>query len=134
MASGLFFVAASAPLVAFSAASRKEILMLTWTYLIIAIAAELFGTMALKLSEGFTKVWWTIGMAAGYVVAFVLLGIVVKTMPVGLAYAVWAGLGTLGAVIISIVFFKSESNYLVWIGSLMIIGGVVVLNLGSKAH
>lgn len=134
MASGLFFVAASAPLVAFSAASRKEILMLTWTYLIIAIAAELFGTMALKLSEGFTKVWWTVGMAAGYVVAFVLLGIVVKTMPVGLAYAVWAGLGTLGAVIISIVFFKSESNYLVWIGSLMIIGGVVVLNLGSKAH
>lgn len=134
MASGLFFVAASAPLVAFSAASRKEILMLTWTYLIIAIAAELFGTMALKLSEGFTKVWWTVGMAAGYVLAFFLLGLVVKEMPVGLAYAVWAGLGTLGAVIISIVFFKSESNYLVWIGSLMIIGGVVLLNLGSKAH
>lgn len=108
--------------------------MLTWTYLIIAIAAELFGTMALKLSEGFTKIWWTVGMAAGYMLAFFLLGLVVKEMPVGLAYAVWAGLGTLGAVIISIVFFKSESNYLVWIGSLMIIGGVVLLNLGSKAH
>ena len=100
----------------------------------IAIAAELFGTIALKLSDGFTKLWWTIGMAAGYLVAFALLGIVVKTMPVGLAYAVWAGLGTLGAVIISIAYFKSESNYLVWIGALMIIGGVVLLNLGSKAH
>lgn len=108
--------------------------MLTWFYLFVAIAAELFGTISLKLSDGFTKVWWTIGMAAGYLVAFVLLGIVVKTMPVGLAYAVWAGLGTLGAVIISIVYFKSESNFLVWIGALMIIGGVVLLNLGSKAH
>lgn len=108
--------------------------MLTWFYLFVAIAAELFGTISLKLSDGFSKLWWTVGMAAGYLVAFVLLGIVVKTMPVGLAYAVWAGLGTLGAVIISIVYFKSESNYLVWIGALMIIGGVVLLNLGSKAH
>ena len=109
-------------------------MMHTWLLLFVAIAAELFGTMSLKLSEGFTKIWWTIGMTAGYVLAFVLLGIVVKEMPVGLAYAVWAGLGTLGAVIVSIVFFKSESNYLVWIGALMIIGGVVLLNLGSKAH
>ena len=108
--------------------------MQTWFYLFVAIAAELFGTIALKLSDGFSKLWWTIGMATGYLVAFLLLGIVVKTMPVGLAYAVWAGLGTLGAVIISILYFKSESNYLVWIGALMIIGGVVLLNLGSKAH
>ena len=99
-----------------------------------AIAFELFATTALKLSEGFTKLWWTLGMAVGYGFAFYLLSLVVKTMPLGLAYAVWSGIGTLGAVAISILLFKADSSLIVWIGAALVIGGVALMNLGSNAH
>jgi multidrug transporter EmrE-like cation transporter len=107
---------------------------MAWVYLIGAIGLELFGTTALKVSNGFTKVCWTLGMAIGYGLAFYLLSLVVRTMPLGIAYAVWAGLGTLGAVVISVVLFKSDSSLLTWIGAALIIGGVVLMNLSSNAH
>ncbi len=99
-----------------------------------AIAFELFATTALKLSDGFTKLWWTLGMAVGYGFAFYLLSLVVKTMPLGVAYAVWSGIGTLGAVLISIWLFKADASLLVWIGAALVIGGVVLMNMGSNAH
>ena len=99
-----------------------------------AIAFELFATTALKLSDGFTKLWWTLGMAVGYGFAFYLLSLVVKTMPLGVAYAVWSGIGTLGAVLISIWLFKADASLLVWLGAALVIGGVVLMNMGSNAH
>ena len=107
---------------------------MAWLFLAGAIAFELFGTTALKLSEGFSKLWWSLGVALGYGVAFYLLSQVVKTMPLGIAYAVWSGVGTLGAVIISIWLFKADSTWLVWLGALLVIGGVALMNLGSNAH
>jgi small multidrug resistance pump len=107
---------------------------MAWMYLLAAIGFELFGTTSLKLSEGFTKLWWTLGVAVGYGAAFYLLSLVVKTMPLGLAYAVWSGLGTLGALVISIWLFKSDASLTVWIGAAMVIGGVVIMNLGSNSH
>jgi small multidrug resistance pump len=107
---------------------------MTWIYLLGAIAFELFATTALKLSDGFTKLWWSLGMAVGYGFAFYLLSLVVKTMPLGIAYAVWSGLGTLGAVFISIWLFKADASLIVWIGAALVIGGVVLMNLGSSAH
>jgi multidrug transporter EmrE-like cation transporter len=106
----------------------------SWFLLALAIAFELFGTTALKLSEGFSKFWWTLGTAAGYGVAFYLLSLVVKSMPLGIAYAAWAGLGTLGAVLISVIVFKTDANLAVWLGAALVIGGVVIMNLGSNAH
>ena len=108
--------------------------MLAWVYLFGAIAFELFGTTALKLSDGFSKLWWTLGMAAGYGMAFYLLSLVVKTMPLGLAYAVWSGIGTLGAILISIWLFDANASLVVWIGAAMVIGGVVLMNIGGNAH
>ncbi len=70
---------------------------MAWLYLLLAIIFELVGTTALKFSDGFSKLYWTLGMAVSYGLAFYLLAIVVKTIPLGIAYAVWAGLGTLGA-------------------------------------
>jgi len=102
--------------------------------LTVAIAFELFATTALKLSDGFTKLWWTLGMAVGYGFAFYLLSLVVKTKPLGVAYAVWSGIGTLGAVLISIWLFKADASLLVWIGAALVIGGVVLMNMGSNAH
>lgn len=107
---------------------------MAWVYLFGAISFELFATTALKLSEGFTKLWWTLGMGLGYGIAFYLLSLVVKTIPLGLAYAVWSGIGTLGAILISIFIFKADASLLVWIGAALVIGGVVLMNMGSNAH
>lgn len=107
---------------------------MAWFYLVLAIGFELLGTTALKFSEGFTKLYWTLGMTVSYGLAFYLLAIVVKTIPLGIAYAVWAGLGTLGAFLISIWVFKTEASSLAWFGVVLVISGVALLNVGSKAH
>ena len=107
---------------------------MAWVYLLFAIVFELVGTTALKLSDGFTTLYWTLGMAISYGLAFYLLAIVVKTIPLGIAYAVWAGLGTLGAFFISIYIFKTEASTLAWIGVVLVISGVVLLNAGSTSH
>jgi len=107
---------------------------MAWIYLFFAIIFELAGTTALKLSDGFTKLYWTLGMGVSYGFAFYLLSIVVKTIPLGIAYAVWAGLGTLGAFIISIWIFKSEASSLAWLGVFLVISGVALLNIGSSTH
>ena len=60
---------------------------MAWFYLLLAIIFELAGTTALKFSEGFSKFYWTLGMAVSYGFAFYLLSIVVKTIPLGIAYA-----------------------------------------------
>lgn len=107
---------------------------MAWFYLVLAIIFELAGTTALKFSDGFTKLYWTLGMAVSYGFAFYLLSIVVKTIPLGIAYAVWAGLGTLGAFLISIWVFKSEASSLAWFGVVLVVTGVALLNIGSEAH
>jgi small multidrug resistance pump len=107
---------------------------MAWLYLLLAIIFELVGTTALKFSDGFSKLYWTLGMAVSYGFAFYLLSIVVKTIPLGIAYAVWAGLGTLGAFFISIYIFKTEASNLAWFGVVLVVTGVVLLNAGSNSH
>ncbi|MFC9143807.1 DMT family transporter [Streptomyces bacillaris] len=98
-----------------------------------AIAAEVAGTTAMKYSEGFTRLWPSIGTAVGYLIAFTLLAQTLKTLSVGTAYAIWAGVGTAAVALIGILFM-GESNSLVKIlGVGLIVVGVVVLNLGG-AH
>jgi small multidrug resistance pump len=107
---------------------------MAWVYLFFAIIFELAGTTALKFSDGFTKLYWTLGMALSYGMAFYLLSIVVRTIPLGIAYAVWAGLGTLGAFMISILIFKSEATSLAWLGVFLVVSGVALLNIGNSSH
>lgn len=107
---------------------------MAWLYLLLAIIFELVGTTALKFSDGFSKLYWTLGMALSYGLAFYLLAIVVKTIPLGIAYAVWAGLGTMGAFLISIFIFKTEASAMAWFGVIFVIAGVALLNAGSTSH
>ncbi|WP_030702435.1 MULTISPECIES: DMT family transporter [unclassified Streptomyces] len=98
-----------------------------------AIAAEVAGTTAMKYSEGFTRLWPSLGTLLGYLIAFTLLAQTLKTLSVGTAYAIWAGAGT-GAVALIGILFLGESGSLVKIaGIALIVAGVVVLNLGG-AH
>ncbi|MDQ1030239.1 small multidrug resistance pump [Streptomyces umbrinus] len=98
-----------------------------------AIAAEVAATTAMKYSEGFSKLWPSLVTAIGYVVAFALLAQTLKTVAVGTAYAIWAGIGTAAVAGIGMMFLGEGMNTAKFAGIVLIIGGVVVLNLGG-AH
>lgn len=98
-----------------------------------AIAAEVAGTTAMKYSEGFTRLWPSIGTVVGYLIAFTLLAQTLKTLSVGSAYAIWAGVGTAAVALIGILFLGESSGLAKITGIALIVAGVVVLNLGG-AH
>ncbi|MEV0235979.1 multidrug efflux SMR transporter [Nonomuraea sp. NPDC050786] len=105
-----------------------------WLLLSLAIASEVLATTALKLSNGFTHIPWTITVAAGYLTSFTLLSQALKLhLDMGTAYAIWAGAGTAAIALIGAAFMGETLTPLKIGGILLIIGGVVVLNLAG-AH
>lgn len=106
-----------------------------YIYLSIAIVSEVIATSALKESEGFTRLWPSIVVMVGYAIAFYFLSLVLKTIPVGVVYAIWSGAGIALIALIALVawaFFGQSLDVPSIIGLLLIIAGVVVLNLFSK--
>jgi small multidrug resistance pump len=97
--------------------------------LLLAIVCELSATCLLKASNGMTRLWPAIGVAAGYIAAFVLLAIVLKRLPVGPVYAAWAGLGTAGAALVGMLAYKERLPAGGWAGVALVIAGVVLLGL-----
>lgn len=98
--------------------------------LAVAIVSEVFGSTMLKASSGFKKILPVIGIAIGYAIAFYALSLSLKTLPLGLAYAIWSGVGTALTALIGIIIFKEGWNSKKLIGLGLIIGGVVILNIG----
>ena len=105
-----------------------------YVFLLLAIAFEVVATSLLKTTEGFTRLWPTVGCLAGYAAAFAMLALVVRHIPVGVAYAMWAGLGTAAIVAIGVVFLHESISPAKIVGVLLVIGGVVTLNLGGATH
>ncbi|HBY42248.1 multidrug efflux SMR transporter [Brevundimonas sp. 3P9-tot-E] len=105
----------------------------TWLALLGAISFEVMGTTLLQQSQQFTKPWPTAGLAVCYGVAFYLLTLALKQMPVGLAYAIWSGLGVVLISVIGLFLFKQKLDVPAIIGLALIIGGVVVINVFSKS-
>ncbi len=101
-------------------------------YLVIAIAAEVMGTIALKASDEFSKPVATIFCVIAYIIAFYFLSLVLKTVPVGIAYAIWAGMGIVLIACISAVIYKEIPDLPAVIGMLLIIVGVGIINVFSK--
>ncbi|MFF4351955.1 DMT family transporter [Streptomyces sp. NPDC001530] len=98
-----------------------------------AIAAEVAATTSMKYSDGFSRLWPSLLTVLGYVIAFVLLAQTLKTVSVGTAYAIWAGVGTAVIAAIGMVFLGEGLTVAKAAGIALIIGGVVLLNLGG-AH
>ncbi|MEI7030000.1 multidrug efflux SMR transporter [Streptomyces pratensis] len=98
-----------------------------------AIAAEVAGTTAMKYSDGFTRLWPSLGTAVGYLIAFTLLAQTLKTLSVGTAYAIWAGVGTAAVALIGMLFLGESGSLVKIAGVALVVAGVVVLNLGG-AH
>jgi small multidrug resistance pump len=102
-----------------------------YVLLALAIAVEVVGTSLLKATEGFTKLWPTVGVLVAYALAFVFMAQSVKVVPVGVAYAMWSGLGTAAIVAIGAVFLGEPLSVTKVVGVGLVIAGVVVLNLGG---
>jgi small multidrug resistance pump len=106
--------------------------LVNWVYLGAAILAEVAGTTALKATEGFTKIGPSLIVVLGYGAAFFLLSLTLRTIPVGIAYAIWSGLGIVLISITGWFFYKQALDGPAMIGIALIIAGVIVLNLSSS--
>jgi multidrug transporter EmrE-like cation transporter len=104
-----------------------------WLVLGIAIVAETIATSAMKSSEGFTKLVPSLIVLLGYGIAFYFLSITLRTIPVGIAYAIWSGVGIVLITLVGWVVFGQKMDAPALIGMLLIIAGVVIMNVFSKA-
>ncbi|MDO4641257.1 MAG: multidrug efflux SMR transporter [Neisseria sp.] len=103
-----------------------------WGFLAVAIVSEVFASSMLKLSDGFSKPLPTVSVVGGFIVSFYFFSLVLKTMPLGTAYAVWAGLGLALTSMVSIVFFGQKPDLMGVISIALILLGVVLLNTMSN--
>lgn len=103
-----------------------------WWLLALAIVAEVIGTSALKASEGFTRLWPSAVVVLGYGVSFYCLSLVLRHIPVGIAYAVWSGLGIVLIALVAFWVYGQRIDTAGLIGMGLIIAGVLVLNLFSR--
>jgi quaternary ammonium compound-resistance protein SugE len=106
---------------------------MAWVLLVIAGLLEVGWAVGLKYAEGFTRLWPSVGTAIALVLSMVLLGLSLRTLPIGTAYAIWTGIGTTGTAILGIVLFREPvtAARLVCIG--LIVTGIVGLKLVTRA-
>lgn len=103
-----------------------------WVYLITAIVTEVIATSALKASEGFSKPLPSVIVVIGYLVSFYFLSLTLKTIPVGIAYAIWSGVGIVLISVVAWLLYGQKLDLPTLIGMGMIMAGVMVINLFSK--
>ncbi|MGJ7456741.1 DMT family transporter [Halomonas sp. RA08-2] len=106
--------------------------MMAFVYLALAIVAEVIATSALKATEGFTRLWPSLLVVVGYGVAFYMLSLVLRTIPVGIAYAIWAGLGIVLVAVVGVVVYGQRPDLPAVIGIGLILAGVVTIQLFSS--
>lgn len=101
---------------------------MAWALLVLAGLFEVGWAIGLKYTEGFTRLWPSVGTIAAMVISVGLLGLAMKTLPVGTAYAVWVGVGAVGTAILGIVLFAEAAN----IGRVLSLGLIVLGIVGLK--
>ncbi|MGZ9235777.1 MAG: DMT family transporter [Anaerolineales bacterium] len=106
--------------------------MKTALILFFAILSEVIATTALKLSEGFTKILPSVIVVIGYGASFYLLSLTLKVIPIGLAYAIWSGVGIVLTIIAGMIIWRESLDWARVIGTIFIILGILIINLFSK--
>jgi small multidrug resistance pump len=106
--------------------------VIAYLYLGVAILAEVVATTALRAADGFTQLWPSLISIVGYVVAFYFLSLTLRSMPVGVAYAIWSGIGIVLISLAGWLLYKQLLDLPALLGMGLIMAGVVVINLFSK--
>ena len=104
---------------------------MAWVILFVAGLLEIGWAVGLKYADGFTRLWPTVATAVALVASMTLLGLAVRTLPLGTAYAVWTGIGTVGTAVLGIVLFREPSTALRLVCIGLIVFGIVGLKLAS---
>ncbi len=104
-----------------------------WLFLAIAIVSEVMGTSALKASDGFSRLWPSVLVVVGYGVAFYFLSLTLRAIPVGVAYAVWSGVGIVLITLVAWIFLDQKLDLPALAGMALIITGVVIMNVFSRS-
>lgn len=106
--------------------------MKTYLLLLVAILAEVVATSALKAAESFTRPVPSLIVVVGYGIAFTCLSVTLKTLPLGVAYAIWSGVGTALVAVVGWLVYKQQLDLPAILGIALIIAGTIMLNLFSK--
>ncbi|MBL8500157.1 MAG: SMR family transporter [Nitrosomonas sp.] len=106
--------------------------MQQWIFLAVAIVSEVIATSFLKAADGFTRLWPSLVVVVGYLLAFYLLSLTLKTIPVGVAYAIWSGVGIVLIALSGWLFLGQSLDTPALIGLALIIAGVAVINVFSR--
>lgn len=104
-----------------------------WLLLAVAIGSEVVATSALKASDGFTRLWPALIVVAGYAVSFFFMALALRYIPIGIVYAVWAGVGIVLIASVGWLLFGQQLDVPALAGMLLIVSGVVVIRVFSKA-
>ena len=107
---------------------------MAWIVLFIAGLFEIGWAVGLKYTEGFSKLWPTVGTGVSLLLSMGLLGVALKTLPLGTAYAVWTGIGAVGTAIFGIVVLKEPATAARLVCLLLIVSGILGLKLFTPAH
>ncbi|MBC3934528.1 DMT family transporter [Undibacterium rugosum] len=105
---------------------------MNWMFLGLAIVCEVIATSALKASDGFTRLWPSVILVLGYGASFYCLSMTLRTIPVGIAYAIWSGVGVVLISLVAWMLHGQKLDLVAMLGIALIVAGVVVLNLFSK--
>ena len=106
---------------------------MAWVFLVVAVFLEVFWSSFLKLSEGFTKLGYSIVTVAGMLASFYFLSQAMKTLPLGTAYAIWTGIGAVGSVLVGILVFKEPVTAARMVFTVLLLTGIIGIKLTS-AH
>lgn len=105
---------------------------MAWIFLFLAGLLEVVWAFLMKMSDGFTKPWPTVGTLAFMIVSFGLLSLAMKSLPLGTAYVIWTGIGAVGAFVVGIAVLGEPVTPMRVIGAVLIVAGLVVLKLASS--
>ena len=106
--------------------------MIDWAYLAVAIVAEVIATSALKASDSFSRLVPSVVVVIGYAIAFVFLSLTLKSIPVGVVYAIWSGVGIVLISLVGYFAFGQALDAAALAGMALIVAGVLVINLFSR--
>jgi len=112
----------------------RKVFNMNWIILVTAGLFEIVWAIGLKYTDGFTKPWPTVGTILAMVISVILLGVAMKTLPVGTAYAVWVGVGAVGTAILGIILFGESANMARLLSLALIVMGVIGLKLATPTH
>lgn len=104
---------------------------MAWAVLFVAGLFEIVWAVGLKYTDGFTRLWPTIGTVVALIASMALLGVALRTLPVGTAYAVWTGIGTVGTAVLGIVLFREPATAMRLLCITLILAGILGLKLAT---